>query len=150
MDKTGVDISDSEYRALAEFRHQIRRFLHFSEKAARAAGLEPQHHQLLLALKGLPEGSVPSIRNIAERLQIQHHSAVELLDRLQERGLAERTRSPEDHREVLVRLTERGEKVLRELSLHHRAELQSAGPALVRALEQLTVRTPAAQEAACQ
>ena len=67
-----ADISDTDYRALAEFRHHIRRFLRFSEDAARAAGLEPQQHQLLLAIRGLPQGTEPSIGELAERL----HSSI--------------------------------------------------------------------------
>src|SRR5712692_2945540 len=91
----------ADYEALAELRYQIRRFLHFSEQAARAAGLEPHQHQLLLALKGLPAPGEPaSIGWLAERLQIQHHSAVELVDRLAERGLASRSRAPSDRRQV--------------------------------------------------
>jgi len=151
MIKPAPEIQLSQYRALAEFRHQIRRFLHFSEQAARRAGLEPQQHQFLLALKGLPTDAVRSVGQVAERLQIQHHSAVELLNRLEERGLAVRERSSVDRREVLIDLTAKGEKLLRALSLHHRAELKSAAPALVRALEALTVDRTAheARRVAC-
>jgi len=124
----------SDYEALAELRYQIRRFLSFSEQAARAAGLEPRQHQLLLGLKGLPAKARPTIGELADRLQIQHHSAVELVNRLSAAGYIRRARAGEDRREVLLSLTPRGEKVLRKLSLHHRAELRSAGPALVRAL----------------
>jgi len=124
----------SDYEALAELRYQIRRFLSFSEQAARAAGLEPRQHQLLLGLKGLPAKARPTIGELAERLQIQHHSAVELVNRLSAAGYIRRARAGEDRREVLLSLTTRGEKVLRKLSLHHRAELRSAGPALVKAL----------------
>jgi DNA-binding MarR family transcriptional regulator len=122
------------YRAMAEFRYQIRRFLRFSEQAARAAGLEPQQYQLLLALKGMGDDNAHRIGAIAERLQIQHHSTVELVDRLSRRGLVRRRRSSEDRREVLLDLTAKGEKLLQELALHHRAELQESGPALINAL----------------
>lgn len=128
----------SDYHSLAELRHQIRRFLHFSEQNARQAGLEPRQHQLMLALKGLPAGKRPRVAEIAERLQIQHHSAVELVNRLAAGGFVKRHRGTEDRREVLVSLTPQGEKVLRELSLQHRAELRNAGPALVKALRQVT------------
>lgn len=131
------DISLEEYQALAEFRYQIRRFLHFSEQAARDAGIEPRQHQLLLALKGLPEGRQATIGELAERLQLQHHSTVELVNRLVERGFVQRCRDEEDQRRVLVNLTWRGEEILRELSFEHRAELRSNGPALVRALNAL-------------
>jgi DNA-binding MarR family transcriptional regulator len=128
------EISITEYQALAEFRYQLRRFLRFSEQAARAAGLEPQQHQLLLAIKGLPEGKQATISALAERLQIAHHSAVELIDRLVERGFIQRCRGEGDQRWVFVALTSQGEEVLRNLSLAHRAELRSADPALVQAL----------------
>jgi DNA-binding MarR family transcriptional regulator len=124
----------SDYTSLAELRYQIRCFLSFSEQAARAAGLEPRQHQLMLSLKGLPQGARPTIGEVAERLQIQHHSAVELVNRLAASGYVKRHRGGVDRREVLLTLTPRGEKVLRELSLHHRAELRSEGPALVVAL----------------
>ena len=124
----------SDYSSLAELRYQIRCFLFFSEQAARAAGLEPRQHQLMLSLKGLPQGARPTIGEVAERLQIQHHSAVELVNRLSNAGYVRRHRGGDDRREVLLALTPRGEKVLRDLSLHHRAELRSAGPALVAAL----------------
>jgi DNA-binding MarR family transcriptional regulator len=134
MDK---DISIEEYQALAEFRYQIRRFLHFSEQAARAAGIEPQQHQLLLALKGLPEGRQATIGELAERMQLQHHSTVELVNRLVERGFVRRYRDEEDQRRVLVSITSRGEEILRELSVEHRAELRSSGPDLAKALNAL-------------
>jgi DNA-binding MarR family transcriptional regulator len=124
----------SDYEALAELRYQIRRFLSFSEQAARGAGLEPRQHQLMLALKGLPAKARPTIGELAERLQIQHHSAVELVDRLVAAGYIRRARGDEDRREVLLSLAPKGERVLRQLSLHHRTELRSAGPALVTAL----------------
>ena len=107
------EIPITEYQTLAEFRYQLRRFLRFSEQAARAAGLEPQQHQLLLALKGLPEGSKATIGVLAERLQIAHHSTVELIDRLVERGYIQRCRDETDQRRVLVSLTPQGEEVLR-------------------------------------
>jgi len=93
------ELGRSDYEALAEFRYQIRRFLHFSENAARAAGLEPQHHQLMLALRAVAGRRGARIVDLAERLQIQHHSAVELITRLEEKGLVRRTRSVEDRRE---------------------------------------------------
>ncbi len=128
-------LKNAEYQALAEFRYQIRGFLNLSEQAARAAGLEPQHHQLLLAVKGAPPSRETTISYLAERLQLQHHSLVELLDRLEARHLVRRVRGSADRRVVLVRITPRGERLLRQLTLHHRNLLRSAGPALVRALE---------------
>ena len=124
-----------DYTALADFRYEIRRFLNFSEAAARGAGIEPHQHQALLAIKGLPAGQLATIGVLAERLRIQHHSAVELTNRLESKGLIRRLRGEADRREVLLELTLRGEKLLQQLTLSHRAELQSAGPRLVAALE---------------
>jgi DNA-binding MarR family transcriptional regulator len=131
----GAKLKDVDYRALADFRNEIRCFLSFSEQAARTAGLEPQQHQALLALKGLPEGEKATVGALAKWLQIKHHTAVELTNRLAAKRLIARSRSQMDRREVLLQLTDRGEKVLRELSLTHREELNSAGPKLLRALE---------------
>jgi DNA-binding MarR family transcriptional regulator len=133
------DIEAHEYRALAELRYQVRRFLNFSEAAARGATIEPQQHQLLLVLKGLPADRRPTIRIVAERLQIQHNSAVELVQRSVERGLIERRTGVQDRREASLHITLRGERVLRALSLAHRDELRSAAPVLVRVLEALVV-----------
>ena len=140
------DLSITDYRALAEIRYQIRRFLHFSEQAAREAGLVPQQHQLLLALKGLPAGRKATISELAERLQLRHHSTVELIDRLVERGLIKRLRDEADQRRVIIHLTPQGEQVLRRLSLLHRHELQLAGPAFVRALGALLAGDTATAE----
>src|SRR5690242_8297208 len=95
----------AEYRALAEVRYHLRRFLSFSEERARTVGLEPQQHQLLLAIQGLPAGDVPTVKTLAERLQIQHHSAVELVNRSVERGLVTKRPGLRDRREVLLGVT---------------------------------------------
>ena len=123
------------YAALSSFRYEIRRFLNFSERAAREAGLEPHQHQALLIIKGLPSGHNPTIGVLAERLQVQHHSAVELTDRLETSGLIRRMRNKFDRREVLLLLTPRGEKILRRLSLIHRMELSVAAPQFVKAID---------------
>jgi DNA-binding MarR family transcriptional regulator len=125
------------FKAMAELRYQIRRFLRFSENAARQAGIEPQQHQLLLAVRGLPDVLKPTIGVLAERMQLQHHSTVELIDRLVERGFLFRLRSTDDKRQVLVKLTHDGEEFLKRLSLHHLQELQSAGPTFVKVLQSL-------------
>jgi DNA-binding MarR family transcriptional regulator len=130
----GKNLTLQDYQSLAEFRHQIRRYLRFSEKVVRNAELEPRQYQLLLALKGLPPTVRPRIAELSEQLQIQHHSAVELVDRLENSGLVRRERGTSDRREVLVILTAAGEKVIRELVIHHRSELSSRGPALLEAL----------------
>lgn len=130
-----------DYESLAQLRYQIRKFLHFSEENARVAGLEPRQHQLLLALKGLPRDVRPRIAELAERLQIQHHSAVELVNRLVSGGYVRRRKAGEDRREVLLALTPKGEKVLRNLALHHKDELKRQGPDLVRALKHVMGNT---------
>ena len=130
-------LQTANYQALAEFRYQIRRFLHFSEQTARKAGLEPQHHQLMLAVKGAGEQTEPRIAYLAERLQLQHHSVVELVDRLAKRGLIQRTRSQEDRREVHVKLTPRGERILKQLTLDHGVELRTAASALITTLKKV-------------
>jgi DNA-binding MarR family transcriptional regulator len=131
------DLSLDDYQALAEFRYQLRRFIRFSEQEARAAAIEPQQHQMLLAIKGLPPQSTASVGELAERLQLQHHSTVELINRMVERGLLERRRDTTDQRRVLVELTEHGDDLLRKLSLLHRMELRSMAPALVESLTAL-------------
>jgi DNA-binding MarR family transcriptional regulator len=129
------DFFQDQYRDLAEFRRQIRRFLHFSEATAREHGIEPQQHQLLLAVQGLPEGVKPTIGEIASRLFIQHHSAVELVNRLEATGAITRVPGVEDKREVLIRLTQAGRGILRRLAMDHRTELEGSGPELARALQ---------------
>jgi DNA-binding MarR family transcriptional regulator len=128
------DLSPDQYRDLAEFRRQIREFLHFSEATAKEHQIEPQQHQLLLAVQGLPEGVKPTISEIASRLFIQHHSAVELVNRLEATGAIARAHGSEDKREVWVRLTPAGLRILRRLALAHRTELERSGPELARAL----------------
>ena len=127
----------SDYQALAEFRYQIRKFLRFSERAVQAAGLERGQYQLMLAIKGMPEGVRPRIRELANRMHLQHHSAVELSNRLESGGYVRRERARDDRREVLLALTPKGERVLEELALHHHDELRSAAPSLVAALRRL-------------
>jgi DNA-binding MarR family transcriptional regulator len=129
------------YKLMAEFRYQIRRFLRFSEETARAGGLEPQQYQLMLALKGLTPDVRPRVGEIAERLQIQHHSTVELVDRLARRGLIKRRRSESDRREVMLELTPRGDKVIQEIGLRHWAEYREMGPDLVVALKKVIRET---------
>ncbi len=129
-----------EYRALADFRFQLRRFLEFSEKQAREAGLEPQQHQLLLAIKGLPPGRKPTIRELAARLLLRHHSTVELIDRLEHRGIVRRQTDPDDARAVLISLTNSGEQMLAALARVHRTELETVGPELARTLRRIVCK----------
>ena len=124
----------SDYQSLAELRYRIRRFLRFSEQAARKAGMEPRQHQLLLAIKGLPGDERPRVAVLAERLQLEHHSTVELANRLAQHGYIRRHRDRGDRREVLLGLTPKAESLLQRLSLDHREELRKAGPELMKAL----------------
>lgn len=135
-------LTAADYRALAEFRYQIRRFLRFSEQAARRAGLEPAQHQLLLALKA--HAGRPTVGELAERMQLRHHSVVGLIDRLATSGLVRRSRAAADRRQVRVSLTPKGATVLGRLSLEHRAELETAGRALAEALQAIVARRPTA------
>jgi DNA-binding MarR family transcriptional regulator len=137
------DVRKVDYEALGHFRYHIRRFLHFSEAAARAEGLEPQQHQMLLAIRSGPEPDGPTISQLAENLFLKHHSAVGLVDRLVERGLAERTRAGDDRRRVRVRLTATGLEKLLRLSSVHQQELRLSGPILVNALTELLQGLPA-------
>jgi DNA-binding MarR family transcriptional regulator len=146
MDEESISLA--EYQALAEFRYQIRRILRFSEEAAYATDLEPQQHQLLLAIKGLPQGRKAAVGEIAERLQIRHHSTVELIDRLVKRGLVERHRNDEDQRRVIVSLTPQGEEILAILSRQMLTELRSTASAFVQSLNALLASTTTVEDAA--
>jgi len=136
-------LSEVDYRALADFRHELRRFQHFSEEAARGVGLEPQQHQLLLAVRGMPAGTAATVGALAERLQLRHHSTVELVDRSEARGLVRRAPHPADRRQVVVTLTAGGAGVLRRLSLAHRTELRTVAPRLLAVLGALGDRRAA-------
>ena len=126
-----------DYQALAEFRFQLRKFFHFSEQAAKKASLEPRQYQLMLAVKGLPKDRRPRIRDLAELLMVEHHSMVELVDRMESAGYVHRSRGDQDRREVLVFLTPKGERMLRDLALSHHTELSTRGPALIAALKRV-------------
>jgi DNA-binding MarR family transcriptional regulator len=126
-----------DYRTLAELRYQVRRFLRTREVAARAAGIEPQHYLLLLQLKGLKDLQPATVGALAERLQLRHHSVVELVDRLATKGLVGRHRLPSDRRQVVVELRPAGDAMLERLAQYSIAELRTEGPALATALTQL-------------
>jgi DNA-binding MarR family transcriptional regulator len=131
---TAEPLAREEICALAELRYRIRRFVAFSEEQARAVGLEPRQHQLLLALEALPPERSATVGALAERLVLRHHSAVELIDRLAERGLVRRVRAPADRRQIHIHMLPAGKKVLRALSVTHRDELRRMGPELVSSL----------------
>ncbi|MHB1701053.1 MAG: MarR family winged helix-turn-helix transcriptional regulator [Acidobacteriaceae bacterium] len=124
-------------RRLADFRHELLGFLHFSQRAAEAVGLQPQQHQLLLHLAGAPEGTEPSIAYISERLGLRHNSTGELVDRCVESGLVQRRQDAADGRRVVVQLTEKGLSVLQRLSEDHARELNELAPRLVRSLRRI-------------
>jgi len=139
------EISTAEYRALAQLRYLIRHFVSEGDSVARAAGLEPQHYLLLLSLRGLPEGEEATIRTLAERLALKHHSVVELIDRLEANGYVRRIRGREDRRRVLVSLLPRGERMLEQVARHRITELRSTGHELVRTIDQLLEKTAGAR-----
>lgn len=126
-----------DYEALARFRHQLRLFLAFSEMAAQKAGLTPQQHQALLAIKGFSGPDPVSIGDLARFLLIRHHTAVELVSRMEKLGLLSRVVDAEDGRRVLVLLTKKGERKLQALSRIHVEELRSVSPALGKILHSL-------------
>jgi DNA-binding MarR family transcriptional regulator len=128
--KSPEDITLADYQTLAEFRYVLRCFLDFSQKAAKNIGLTPRQHQALLAIKGFPEDRKVTIGDLAKRLLIRHHSAVELVNRLVEAGLVQREPSPDDNRQVILELTERANQDLAELSAAHLEELTRIRPLL--------------------
>ncbi len=130
-------LSKAQYENLAAFRYALRQFLRFSEEAAQGAGVMPQQHQALLAIKGFPGRDAVTVGELAERLQLRHHSTVELVDRLVDLQLAQREPSLTDRRQVHVRLTDRGEDILAGLASAHEEELRRIGPSLSNLLERL-------------
>lgn len=131
-------LSEPEYLALGEFRYQLRRFLRNMEEATRELGINPQQYQLVLAIKGLPEEIEPTISHLAERMQLNHNSMVELADRCEEQKLVRRSRSSTDRRQVKLSILPDGEILLRELGVAARQELQESGLILVEAILGLT------------
>ncbi len=128
-------ITLAHYRTLAALRRALRQFLRFSQDAAREAGLPPQQHQALLTIKGFPERDYVSVRELAEHLFLKHHSAVGLVDRLAQRGLVRRQVAKSDKRRVEIRLTARGETLIRKISAAHLEELRQIQPELRRILQ---------------
>lgn len=127
----GNSLTKQDFEALARFRFGIRRYLRFSEETVRSHGVTPQHYQLLLALKGYPGREWATVRELADRLQLRHHSVVELVNRAQTQDLVERAPHPEDARAVRVLLTATGEQLLYRLGTLHRDELRRMEAALV-------------------
>lgn len=123
-DRTRDDLPDRDYRRLAAFRHALRLFLRFSEEAARAEGITPNQHQLLLAVRGWPHSQAPTISGLAQQLQLKVHSTSELARRAESAGLVAIENDPDDHRRQHVTLTDDGLDKLRSLSMQHRDELR--------------------------
>jgi DNA-binding MarR family transcriptional regulator len=127
----------AEYEALAEFRHTLRRFLDFSETAARRVGLSPRQHQALLQIRGFPGADRVGVGELAQRLRIRPHSAAELIDRLVVADLVRREADPADGRRVLVALEPKAEDLLDRLTAAHRLEHHRFGPTLAALLRQI-------------
>lgn len=132
-----VTLTKAHYQSLASFRHALGGFLLFSREAARAAGIPPQQHQALLAIMGFPGPGTMTVGELAVRLHVQHHGAVNLVDRLMKRGLVRRKTSKEDRRRVHVELTAKGEALIRRLSAAHWEELRQIKPELQRLLDSI-------------
>jgi DNA-binding MarR family transcriptional regulator len=131
-------IATEDYRALAAFRYHIRKYVDFSNQAARSAGLEAKQYELLLAIKGLPADSLATVGMIAEQLYLRHHSAVELVNRAEARGLVRRSRISTGRSFVLVELTSKGDRMLNKAVALRLKELRKAGPALAQLLLKLS------------
>lgn len=137
----GARITVDKYRALAELRYRILRFLRDGDTAARAAGLKPQQYLMFLSIRGLPQCGEATIRTLASRVALKHHSTVELIDRLEKHGSVRKSRRGDDRRLVMVSLLPRGERVLEGVVRHRIFELHSDGRQLVRAINQLLEHT---------
>ncbi len=131
-------VTSSPIPILAEFRYNLRKFLHFSEEAVARVGLTPQQHQLLLHIAAAPEDAVPTVAYLAERLRLRHHSVVELGNRCEHAGLVTRQSDPHDRRLSVLQLTRAGQRTLQLLSEDHARELHELAPALIQALKKLT------------
>jgi DNA-binding MarR family transcriptional regulator len=140
--KNDKKLSRPEYKALAEFRYQIRRYLRYMEEKARGRGYHPQQYQLLLAIEGLPDGKTPTIKTLAERMQLNHNSTVELVDRCEKRGLLRRTQEGATRREVTLTPTPDGIRMMEDQASASRAELREIGPVLFASLQRLMEEAP--------
>ncbi len=135
-------LAKADYELLAEFRYALRVFLGFSEKAARSHGLKPQQYQALLAIEGFPGRNWVTVGELAEQLQVAHHSAVGLIDRLETIRLVQRAVSDDDRRKVIVSLTRTGRTILEKLYRVHRAELRTTGPKIASLLQKASQQLP--------
>lgn len=121
------NLNKETYELLAEFRYQLKKFLHFSDSEARKVGMTPQQHQLLLAIKGFPGRDSATPRELAERLFITHNACVGLIDRCSQLGLVTKMSNPDDGRSVLIQLTLHGDEILKRLSEIHLEEIIRIG-----------------------
>lgn len=142
----GATISVEQFRKLAEFRFQLRKFLQFSHAVAEHGGLRHQQYQLLQCVYGMPGELDPTIANVAARMLLKHNSAVELVDRTIEQGLLRRSPDPTDHRRILLRVTSFGERLLASLAGYHMQELDQAGPELIRSLRRVLNIKPSGKQ----
>lgn len=142
MPSNGASLNKADYEALAEFRYALRKFLGFSEAAAKEHGVTPQQYQALLAIEGFPGRNWVTIGELAEHMRVAHHSAVGLVDRMESLRLVKRTAAREDRRRVRVTLTPKGRKLLEKLYRVHRDELRSSGTQLAALLQKAAARIP--------
>jgi DNA-binding MarR family transcriptional regulator len=139
-----ASLTKADYELLAEFRYTLRKFLGFSEAAAAEEGVTPQQYQAMLAIEGFPGRNWLTIGELAEQMQVAHHSAVGLVNRMEALRLVRRTTSKEDRRRVRVALTARGLATLEKLYRAHREELRSVGPRLIGLLRKAADQPTAA------
>jgi DNA-binding MarR family transcriptional regulator len=132
-----MKLSRTDIKKQAEFRYWLRRFVSATERHSREFGLGASQYLLLLAVKGLPEGLKPNVSTVAERLMVESHSVVELVDRCVRSGLLERARDGADQRMVFLRLTDMGNQIVEKIALQNREELSAALPALLEFLKSL-------------
>jgi DNA-binding MarR family transcriptional regulator len=127
-----------DYEALAAFRYAMRKFLRFSKRTlATEAGMTPEQYEALLALKAFGRARGFTITDLSERLQVRHHTAVSLVDKLEAGGLVRRRQDTRDRRRVHVRLTTEGSRVLAKVAVLHRREMRLRSPEMIEALLRL-------------
>jgi len=135
---TTAQLLPEDYGALAHFRYAMRKFLSFSKQALSAtAQLTPEQYEALLALKAFGGSTGLTITELSERLQVKHHSAVGLVDKMVARRLVQRTPGISDRRQVFVRLTAAGSKVLAKVAALHRQEMRIRSSEMIEALGRL-------------
>jgi DNA-binding MarR family transcriptional regulator len=130
-------LSLAEYQILAEFRYQLAGFLRRRKDAARNEGIQPQQYELLLAITGLAADKQPTIKELSQQLCLEHHTVVELADRLERKGFLVRSTSSTDKRAVLLRVTPAGQRVLSKIVRFSFAQLQEEAPELIRSLRRI-------------